>query len=127
MNTLPGEFSVWEMCHDPREYAAQILLESRNALRMSLEEGPQLGTGFKEATVSAKTELARKRAGAYRHESERLTIVEAPTAMDALRNDWAKKQLAAQRKTNRWFGLALILMGLTILALAVLLIAAVQR
>ena len=120
MNTLPGEFSVWEMCHDPREYAAQILLESRNALRMSLEEGPQLGTGFKEATVSAKTELARKR-------SERLTIVEAPTAMDALRNDWAKKQLAAQRKTNRWFGLALILMGLTILTLAVLLIAAVQR
>ena len=56
--------------------------------------------------------------------AERLTIVEAPTAMDALRNEWAKKQIAAQRKTNRWFGLALILMGLTILALVVLLIAA---
>ena len=58
---------------------------------------------------------------------EQLTITEAPTAMDALRNEWAKEQQAAQRKTNRWFGLALLLMGLTIMILIVLLIAAVQR
>jgi hypothetical protein len=70
------------MIHDPREYARQILLEQRDALHMSLDEGPQLGAGFHEAAVGARAELHRKRTEAMRHETERLNAL--PPSLDKL-------------------------------------------
>ena len=89
---LPGEFEVWLMLNDPRTYAAEALQDMRNVMHVSLQEGPQLGTGFHEAAGLAKAELNRKRSEAYRHEAERLTMFrsQAPQCLQDIQETAAR-------------------------------------
>lgn len=83
-----AEHEIWMMLHDPHAYAVDCILEGRDALRMSLVEGPQLGAGFHEAAINARAELRRKRAEVYRHEAERLTIQEVLPSAPRAQQDW---------------------------------------